>query len=490
MIKKYIVLKSLPKDLKDFNIGVKYKISDANKKEYLLGAFKILKSKENQSYTVHEAKDGDELVTKTRRVEKHLIKRSSAIWPIIDEYSFRSKNVYNATQYLVRNVYFDKEDGDDKKTMSEFMDDLQKTMQPSDEYISLTSQSAQEQIKQVKRDWSNYWKALKAYKQTPELFTGKPMPPGYKQAGDSGRTSLMLKNTQFQIKDGYVRFSWEPLRPLNNKIKSLIPNGCKISEAKFVPSSCGGYRLQISYVVEIREIYNANNRTASIDPGVTNFVTLVNNFGIEPFAIKGGVPKSINQFYNKELARMKSDLEVSTGKKSSKRLGKLHARRNRKMEDFMHKASKSVIDWCKEHEVGTLVMGKNKNQKQNINMGKVQNQNAVQIPYNQFSHMLSYKCESAGIKYIENEESFTSKASFLDMDYIPTYGEYEKGVYNFSGKRKIGGKETRGLYASGDGTIINADVNGAYNIMRKAIPNALDDCTYNMGLHPVIMKIM
>nr|WP_293096015.1 transposase [Okeania sp. SIO2F4] len=202
-----------------------------------------------------------------------------------------------------------------------------------------------------------------------------------------------------------------------------------------------------------------NNRVAAIDLGLSNLATISSNVkGFQPFIVNGKPLKSINQFYNKKKGELQSKLQKQAEERChSNKINKLTIKRNLKVETYLHQASRIIINTLRENQIGTLVIGNNQKWKQEINLGKRNNQNFVQIPYHKFIEQLTYKAELVGIKVIINEESYTSKASFLDLDNIPNY---QKGVkHKFSGQRI-----KRGLYKSKNGLLINADLNGSYNI--------------------------
>ncbi|QIQ33252.1 IS200/IS605 family element transposase accessory protein TnpB [Parageobacillus toebii NBRC 107807] len=196
-----------------------------------------------------------------------------------------------------------------------------------------------------------------------------------------------------------------------------------------------------------------------------------------PIVINGKGIKSINQYYNKQLSYFKSILKKQNGLDRSKRLEKLTLKQNNKIKDFMHKASRYVVNWCVKHNIDTVIIGKNDNWKQEINLGKRLNQSFVQIPYDMFIHQLQYKCEEVGIKIVLTDESYTSGTSFLDGE-APTKENYNKS-------RRI----KRGLFRSNKGILINADVNGAYQIIKKVSPNAFANGVEGVGLHPVKLNV-
>ncbi|MFB8794190.1 MAG: transposase [Microcoleus sp.] len=212
---------------------------------------------------------------------------------------------------------------------------------------------------------------------------------------------------------------------------------------------------------------NQKELVASIDLGLNNLVALTSNQpGFVPLLINGRPLKSINQFYNKRKAHLQSRLKES--RKTSRRIQRLTRCRNQKIDNYLHQASRSIINLLSSGKIGTLVIGKNVQWKNEINFGKKTNQNFVTVPHARLIEMLEYKAELVGIRVMVQEESYTSQSSFLNLDPIPVYGSIGDMDVTFSGQRI-----KRGLYKTSSGRLINADVNGSYNILRKAIPNAL-----------------
>lgn len=207
--------------------------------------------------------------------------------------------------------------------------------------------------------------------------------------------------------------------------------------------------------------------------GVNNLAAITNNLGLSSLLFKGKIIKSLNQYYNKVYGNIQSEQTIGTTNKfkPTPESDAICLWRNNHINDFMNKAAARIIDWCIDNKIDTIVIGVNKGWKNEINLGHVTNQNFVQIPFLKFRKLIHYRAEAAGIRIIEQEESYTSKASFLDNDYIPTYGIDDQNSH-FSGKRC---KKQR-FYKASDGTVINADLNGSANIIRKAIPNAFDKC--------------
>lgn len=356
----------------------------------------------------------------------------------------------------------------------DFLDGVFKTSNNSG-YRSLPTQSSQGIIKQCLQDWSSYIELAKKYREDKNSLTGKPNIPRY--AKKDGRKVAIITNQDAVIYPKKKQSGFElklPKTKLRYDLGEYEIKG-KLKEVRIIPKGTG-YTLEL--VCEVPKVKIATTkesaqRMAAIDLGVNNFVTMTNNMGERPIIIKGGTLKSKNQWYNKQRAHyygiLRQGKSPNEGQFTSKRLTQLDEKRHRFIKDFFHKASKQIVLYCQEHQIDTLVIGKNKGWKTDVQMNKKDKQHFTQIPFNLFISILTYKLESAGILVIESEESYTSKASFLDRDDIPTYGEI-KETPQFSGYRK-----TRGLYKSYKHGLINADVNGSANILRKVFPSAFTD---------------
>ena len=264
------------------------------------------------------------------------------------------------------------------------------------------------------------------------------------------------------------------MKQYNNMIRTNV-TGHHLS-TRIVPKG-GCYVLEIVYSKEVSTVELDKTRVASIDLGVNNFVTMVNNIGVTPIVINGKGIKSYNQYWNKKMSNLRSIAKKVNGLDWTKQMQQLTNQRDFKMDYFMHCASKWIVDYCIQNNIGTLIVGKNDKWKQECDMGKFTNQKFVQIPYEKFLLKLAYKCEEIGIDYIETEESYTLGTSFLD-DELPTKDYYNK-------ERRI----YRGLFVSNLGIKINADVNGAYQIMRKVYSNVKANEIVDVHLHPVIINL-
>lgn len=399
-----------------------------------------------------------------RLVEQHTIDKNDARFCAIDKAAFASKNLYNATNYVVRQIFF--ETG---RTISYLK--LYHQMKVTDDYKALPGKVAQWVLRTVEKNWKSYFEAKKEWRRAPDKFNGEPRIPSYKQKR-KGRNLLIYTSQAIskpKLSIGLIKPSM-----LDIEIKTKQK---KIDQVRIVPKKTH-YVVEVIYTKDKEKVDVNPALIAGVDIGLNNLAAVTSNKpGFIPFLVNGRPLKSINQFYNKCKAHLQSNLEQD--RRTSLAIDRLTDKRNRKIKHELHVASRRIIDRLVEEHIGHLVIGKNKGWKQKIQIGKKNNQNFVSIPHAHFVAMLKYKAELQGIKVSLTEESYTSKASFLDNDPLPKY-DMEKGdkSYNFSGKRI-----SRGQYRSADGTVINADLNGSGNIIRKVVPNAFAD-----GIEGVVVR--
>lgn len=316
---------------------------------------------------------------------------------------------------------------------------------------------------QVDASFRNFFKALKSYNTNPAKFTGRPKLPKYKDKV-SGRNILIFTNQAISKKD--LSLSGIKDFKLSTKLKYD-----QIDQVRVIPGN-QSHTVEIIYNKDCKQKVNSNV-IAALDPGVANLATITFTNNKIPIIIPGGPLKSINHYYNKNLAEKKSLLNNA---KTSNKIRKLTNKRNNKIKDYMHKASRYLVNHLVSNNVSKLIIGHNKNWKQETNIGKQNNQNFVNIPHDLYFNMLKYKCELEGIEVVENEESYTSKCSFLDLEIIKKHDKY------------LGKRIKRGLYKTKSDKYINADINGSYNIMRKAIPGIFDQGIEGVVVHPVKCK--
>lgn len=335
-------------------------------------------------------------------------------------------------------------------------------MKSQEAYKALPAKVSQQILMILDKNWKSFFEAVKAYKADSSKFTGRPKLPKYKDKV-KGRNILVYTIQAIsskQLKNGIIKLSGTELL-----IKTKV-NSDRICQVRLVPK-CDSYVIEVIYDEPESTVSN-NNFVASIDLGLDNLAALTSNQpGFTPLLINGRPLKSINQFYNKRKAQLQSQLKGS--RKTSSRIQRLTRCRNQKVDNYLHNTSRMIVDILVAPQIGTLVIGKNAQWKTEINLGKQTNQNFVSIPHARLIEMLEYKAFLAGIKVIVQEESYTSRANFLGLDPIPVYGKTDKNPV-FTGKRI-----KRGLYKTSVGQLINSDVNGSYNILRKAIPNAFSD---------------
>ncbi|MGL4503488.1 MAG: RNA-guided endonuclease InsQ/TnpB family protein [Planktothrix sp.] len=397
-------------------------------------------------------------------VEKHVIKKGHDFYQEIDKLCFASKNLYNAANYLIRQSFI-------HQGIYLNYNTIQKELQGTDVYKALPAKVSQQVLRVLDVNWRSFFAAIKEWNENPENFLGRPKLPKYKHK-EKGR-NLVVYTIQAMSKP-LLSQQIIKLSKTDILIKTKVEN---IKQVRIVPK-LDHYVCEVIYEKPIKVEQQLDpNKIAGVDIGLNNLATVTfNQADLKPLLVNGKPLKSINQFFNKEKAKYQSLL----GDKSSHRIQRLCTKRGFKVDDYLHKASRLIIDYLLSNQVGTLVIGKNPNWKQDINMGKRNNQNFVQVPHARFIEMLRYKAELKGIFVMEQEESYTSKASFLDSDFIPNYSKEQPRSFSFSGKRIC-----RGLYQSANGKRLNADVNGSLNIIRKAVPNAFGNGIEGVVVHPV-----
>lgn len=396
---------------------------------------------------------------KVQRAETTIIKRSHPKFKIIDQQCFHSKNLYNEANYVIRQEFISNGEYIPYKKMNF-------DFKTHDNYKLCFSQPANCTLRLLDKNWKSYFTAIKDWKEHPDKYLGMPKLPKY--LPKDGRFPWMIPNNQlvydYEKSTIYIRnrllndFDWK-CRCLGRPI-----------QVRFIPHNTY-FSMEIVYEIEVEDVEDKNVSIVSIDIGVDNLITMSNNIGESPLIINGKILKSINQQYNKEKAKIQSELMKCNGQSWSKKLDVLTYKRLQRIKNYMHNASAMVIKWCVEHNIDILVVGKNDTWKQ----GKKNMQNFTFIPYEMLLGQLKYKCENVGIKYVEVNEAYTSGTSYLD-DEEPTKENYNK-------ERRI----QRGLFQAKD-MLINADVNGSLQIMRKAFPDSYTGYGIEVDLTPTIVN--
>ena len=462
------------------------------------------------------------------------IRNGHRLYQYCDDLCYQSKNLYNVTNYFVRQVFsgirkperqrFPNEReaietinscieslnkvrekthqrklsagkestlkewkplSEENRSLSyELLEGVFKTINQVD-YRSIPSHSNQHVIKLVFQDWESFFHSIKDFQVDPSKYKGTPRPPRY--AEKDGRKVAFLSNQTCVIKDSkYLKL---PNTKQRLNIGKYIAGRGRLKQVRVIPSK-NHYTIEVVMAVEKSAPMRSGEpkRMLGIDLGVDNFATIVNNVGEAPLIVKGKVVKSINQYYNKQRAyyysMLRTGFGTGQGKFTSERLDRLDRKRNDKIKDFLHKASYHVIEEAQRLQVDTIVIGKNSGFKENVELRRKDKQTFIQIPYTSFISMVEYKARHKGIRVIVREESYTSKASFLDNDPIPIYDKENVEQQSFSGRRI-----KRGLYKSKDGTLINADVNGAANIIKKVVSNAFCEGDRGVVFTPRVLAI-
>ena len=399
------------------------------------------------------------------RVEKHILKQNNVFYSLIDDFCFKAKNLYNHANYIIRQAFCSENNWVRYRDLDLI---LKNDIEYPDYKEMPTAQSAQQILRLLDKNWSSFFKAIKDWGMHKDKYLGKPKLPKYKSK--NGREILILTNQNVKLKDGVLKF------PKTFKGFNIMPRFIKrtdfvsFQQVRFLPRN-KHIIIELVYNIEVPETEKSNGRYLSIDIGVDNLVVMTNNFKEQPVIVNGKGLKSMNQYYNKSLAHYRSITKMLNKQDYSNRQNKLTIKRNAKITDYLHKTSRFIVNYAKQHSVSVIVIGHNKEWKQNSILSKKVNQHFVQIPFNTLIQQIQYKAEEFGIKVILVEESYTSGTSFLDNE-LPAKENYNKS------RRKH-----RGLFKSNNGTLINADVNGAFQILKKVFPNA-----YANGIEAVVFQ--
>ena len=391
------------------------------------------------------------------RVERHIIKHNSEI----DKLCFLSKNLYNYANYCIRQSFTKT-----GKIPSEYELTGKLAKRRQSDYKALPSQTSQQIIKLLYKNWKSFFSAIKEYKKNPHKYRGRPKLPKYKDK--NGRNIVIFTGQQCKIKNGFIKFPKGVLEPLRTKVDNVV-------QVRLVPqATC--YVIEVVYEKEVKICENLKeDRILGVDLGINNLATCVNNVGMKPFIINGKPLKSINQYSNKLRAKGMSYVK---DKGTSKNIRRVLLKRNNLIQNYLHHASRFIISYCVKCGIGTVIVGHNKEWKQEANMGKRNNQNFISIPFNSLIQQLRYKGEEVGIRVIETEESYSSKVDHFaheTMKYHKTY---------------LGKRVKRGLFQSSTGKVLNADINGAIGIIRKVIGDSFVEEIVNRGQALCPIKII
>lgn len=396
---------------------------------------------------------------KVQRAEQIIIRKDHPKFKVIDQQCIHSKNLYNEANYTIRQEFINNSNYVSYKDMNfEF--------KTHENYKLTFSQPANCTLRLLDKNWKSYFAAIKDWKKNPSKYLGMPKLPKY--LDKDGRFLWMIPNNQliydYEKSTIYIRN-----RLLNDYDWNCRCLGRPI-QVRFIPCS-NHITMEIVYETEVEETTDKTERIASIDIGVDNLATVTNNIGLKPFIINGKILKSINQDYNKRKAEIQSELMKRNGKTWSNKLDDITFKRNNRIKNYIHNASATIIKWCVENKIDVLVVGKNDTWKQ----GKKRMQNFTSIPYEMLLKQLDYKCQNASIKYVETKEAYTSGTSYLDGE-SPCKDSYNKN-------RRV----QRGLFQANN-MLINADVNGSLQIMRKVFPDSITGYGIEVDLTPTIIN--
>jgi len=385
------------------------------------------------------------------RVEKHIFKENRDL----DELCFLSKNLYNAGLYLFRQSLIHH-----NQWLNYY--EIYHQVKQSEDYQRLPAQVAQQTLKRLWNSIKSFIKAVQDYHKNLNKYLGRPKLPKYLDKQD-GRFIISNPGQTIKRIGDYLRLSKGIFM-----FKTGLSQDTKIYEIRIIPR-LGYHKIEVIYEKQVNPAQNLkHSKHMGIDLGLQNLMAITIIDTNRPSSrnrkdqdvatlVKGGHVKSVNQYFNRKSAKLRSELQTKNGKHFSKQLSRLSLKRDLKIENLFHKASRRVIDLCIEHGVKNIVIGNNKNWKQKSNMGKKNNQNFVQIPFTKLIHMIRYKAEELGIRVQTVEESYTSKVDHLAGEQMHKQSQY------------LGKRKKRGLFQSSIGKLLNADINGAIGILRKAV---------------------
>lgn len=382
------------------------------------------------------------------RTESHIIRNSKEL----DELSFCSKNLYNRSNYIIRQKFIEtsklKEQGLISNAIYLNYNDIEKELKTIEEFNSLSSQTRQSILRLLDKNWRSFFSSIKDWSKNKSKYKGKPSLPKY--LDKTGRNILIYPGQNIFITKGFLKIPKSSI-----KIRTKVSKK-DLREVRIVPQGNKNFKVEIVYNKDQVDLGLSKSRVFGIDIGLNNLLAITSNqIEIPNYLVNGRPLKSINQFYNKKLGKLNSTLKIINDLNKSKSIVSLTFKRKCKIDYYLHKTSRTLINLCIKHDIGKIVVGHNISWKQNINIGKRNNQNFVNIPFNRLIQMIQYKAEELGIEVIITEESYTSKIDHLALEEM-------KHQENYLGKRI-----KRGLFQSSLGLTLNADINGAIGILRK-----------------------
>lgn len=394
-----------------------------------------------------------------RLVERHIVKDNR-----FEDICFKSGLLYNYVLYNVRQGIFNEE------YLKEYEFSTKLCKENQFDFRNLPTAISQQVVTQVFSNIKGWIKAKKEFEKNPSKFRSKPKLPKYKK-GKKQNMVVFTTSACRAKKDGCIHFIKNIVQPIKTKIGDN-----KLCQVRIMPqATC--YVVEVIYEKKEQDLNLNKDNVLSIDLGLNNLCSCVNNVDKQPFIVSGRVMKSFNQWYNKRKAKLMS---FAGDKGTSKRLRQLNNYRNFWIEDYIHKISRYIVNYCVDNNIGSLVVGLNKGWKQEINLGKKTNQKFVEIPFSRLIDKISYKCKLVGISFYLSEESYTSK-----VDHLAFEGLEKHDVY-------LGKRKQRGLFQSSVNKLINADINGAIGIGRKVFGDSYVNRIIDSGLafNPIRVNIL
>lgn len=391
-----------------------------------------------------------------RLVEKHIVKDNR-----FEDICLKSGLLYNYVLYNVRQGIFNKE------YLKEYDLSTKLCKENQFDFRNLPSSISQQVVGQVFKSINSWIKLKKDFGKNPAKHNNrKPHLPSYKKG--KKQNMVVFTTSACRIKDGYIYFVKNIIQPIKTKIGNN-----KLCQVRIIPqATC--YVVEVIYEKREQDLNLNKDNVLSIDLGLNNLCSCINNAGKQPFIVNGHIIKSFNQWYNKRKAKLMS---FAGDKGTSKRLRQLNNYRNFWIEDHIHKVSRFIINYCIDNNIGSLVVGLNKGWKQKINLGKKTNQKFVEIPFSRLIDKISYKCKLVGISFYLSEESYTSKVDRLAFEELGKHDAY------------LGKRKKRGLFQSSVNKLINADINGAIGIGRKVFSDSYVSRIIDSGLAFTPVKV-
>lgn len=393
-----------------------------------------------------------------RLVEKHIVKDNR-----FEDICLKSGLLYNYVLYNVRQGIFNEE------YLKEYEFSTKLCKENQFDFRNLPSAISQQVVAQVFSNIKGWIKSKKEFEKNPSKFHSKPKLPNYKKG--EKQNMVVFTTSACRVKNGYIYFVKNIIQPIKTKIGDN-----KLCQVRIIPqATC--YVVEVIYEKKEQDLNLNKDNVLSIDLGLNNLCSCINNVEKQPFIVNGRIMKSFNQWYNKRKAKLMS---FAGDKGTSKRLRQLNNYRNFWIEDHIHKVSRFIINYCVDNNIGSLVVGLNKGWKQEINLGKKTNQKFVEIPFSRLIDKISYKCKLVGISFYLSEESYTSKVDHLAFEELGKHDVY------------LGKRKKRGLFQSSVNKLINADINGAIGIGRKVFGDSYVNRIIDSGLafNPVRVNIV